>query len=293
MKKITLALFSAAMLAASALQAQKITLRFSPANGSRYDVATVTAMNIKQTVMGQPANADVNNTVAALYEIADAGADKNLTMTYGAVKTNMSFMGKDISIDSESPDTANAGNKMFRSIKGQKITATIASDGSVKKVEGFEAIKQQLNADNSPARQMTEEMFSDATIKSLLEQSLKMYPKEAVSAGSTWASTVQIEKPYKLTMQNNYTLKKTEGGKSFIDVTGKVGTNGATKMQQQGMEVEINLDGTVTGTLTMDNASGITDTSELTQLLKGTAKVQGMEVPMEITVKTTIDMKKL
>ncbi|MCF3111703.1 DUF6263 family protein [Niabella sp. CC-SYL272] len=290
MKKITLALFAVAASAVSLLHAQTVSLKFNPANGSRYDVINTNSLRMKQTFMGQVMNMDFSTISNMRYEIADAGAEKALTLTYGPVKTDISFAGQEMHIDSESPDTANAANKALRSIRGKKVKAFVAADGSVKKMEGWELVTDALGS-NKESQAMVAELFSEATIKSLLEQGFKMYPGEAVSAGSTWTSAIQLEKPYKLTMHNLYTLKKIEGGKSLISIDGKVGTGGVTKMEQQGMEVEINLDGTVSGTISMDNVTGITDTSTLVQQLKGTMKVQGMDVPMEATVETNIQMK--
>ncbi|SDB99803.1 DUF6263 family protein [Niabella drilacis] len=291
MKKTILALFCMAASAASMLHAQTVTLKFNPANGSRYDVINNNTISIQQTLMGQPVNMKFGSTVNMHYDIADAGADKDLTLTYGPSKMNIDFMGQELVMDSESPDTTNAANSMFRSIRGKKIKILIAADGTVKKTEGFEDLAGSINTSDSEAKKMAEELFSEATIKSLLEQSFKMYPKDPVSPGSTWTANIRIEKPYTLTLQNNYTLKKIENGKSLVTVAGKIGTDGLTKMMQQGMEMEINLDGTVAGTITMDNATGVTEVLNLVQQLKGIVKVQGMEVPMEATVDTKIGMQ--
>ncbi|MCD2425883.1 DUF6263 family protein [Niabella pedocola] len=290
MKKMALVLFAFTASAVSLLHAQTVTLKFNPANGSRYDVINTNILRMKQTLMGQVMNIDFSTTANMRYELADAGAEKTAIISYGAVKTDINFAGQELHIDSESPDTANAANNIFRSIRGKKVKAFIAADGTVTKMEGWEQLTEAMGADQE-SQAITGELFSEATIKSLLEQGFKMYPEKPVSAGSTWSSVIRIEKPYKLTMHNTYTLKKIEGGKSLISIDGKVGTNGVTKMEQQGMEVEVNLDGTVSGTISMDNATGITDTSNLVQQLKGTMKVQGMEVPMEATVETNLQMK--
>lgn len=289
MKKMILAL---CCIATSALHAQTVTLKFNPADGSGYDVVYTTEARMKQTIMGQPMDLSSKTTANMLYEIADAGAEKALTITYGAVKMQINLAGQEVRMDSESPDTANAANKTLRLLRGKKIRAFITTDGRVKKMEGWQGVTGALNSADEGSQAVADEVFSEATIKSLLEQGFQMYPKEPVSAGSTWSSVVRIEKPYKLALQNNYTLEKMEGGKSLIRINGKVGTNGSTKMELQGMEMEINLDGTVTGTLMMDNASGITDTFNQVLQLKGFMKVREMEVPMEGTVEIRTSMKK-
>ncbi len=292
MKTIALGLVCMVTSAISILHAQTVTLKFNPANGSRYDVSSTNNFSIKQTVMGQQIDMKFANTVNMRYDITDAGANKNLNLSYDSAKMSFQFMGQETVINSESADTANAANKMFRSIHGKKVNVLIAPDGTVKQAEGFDALTKGMATAGGETQKMADELFSEATVKSLLEQSFKMYPEGPVSPGSTWASDIQIEKPYKLILRNNYTLKKIAGGKSLISVAGKIDTQGFTKMQQQGMEMEINMTGTVTGTITMDNASGITDVSELRQQVNGTVKIQGMEVPMEATVETITDMRK-
>ena len=89
-----------------------------------------------------------------------------------------------------------------------------------------------------------------------------------------------------MTFQNNYTLSQIAGDQSTINVDGKVSTEGAAKFEQQGMSMEITLDGTNTGTLTVNNKTGIPESSDLVQHLKGKVTAMGQEIPIEIDIES-------
>ncbi|ANH82174.1 hypothetical protein A8C56_15430 [Niabella ginsenosidivorans] len=286
MKKTVILLSAAILLTGTSLYAQTITLKFNPDNGSKYQNTTTSQMKMNQTVMGQSMEIQTATHMDLQYAFTDAAPDKNLEITYDKMNMNMELMGQKMEFNSESADSANAGNKTFKAIKGSKINVVIGSDGSVKSVKGTDELAAKAGADNAQAKQLLKQLFSEAALKSSFEQSLKFYPNDPVKQGSTWALTTKVESPYNMTFQNNYTLSQINGDRSTINVDGKVSTEGAAKFEQQGMSMEITLDGTNTGTLMVNNKTGIPESSDLVQHLKGKVNAMGQEIPVEIDIES-------
>lgn len=287
MKKIALALIMA--FTGSLLNAQSITLKLNPDNGSKYDIVAENVSAISQEIMGQSVKIDEATLMDMEYAFKDEGADKLLSITFGDTKANITLMGQTTNLSSNTPDTSNEGNKALRSIKGSKISALIGTDGSVKKVMGGEALVEKTKGSDPVSGEILSELFSPENMKSLFEQNYKFFPAQAVKPGDSWSSTLELEKPYKMTSKSTYTLQKVEGGKSYINLKGLMGTEAPVKVEQQGMQIELSIEGSVTGTFIVDNKTGITESSVLKEDLKGTASVMGQAIPM--TIANTITMK--
>jgi hypothetical protein len=60
-----------------------------------------------------------------------------------------------------------------------------------------------------------------------------------------------------------------------------------------GTAMEGKISGTQTGTMTVDVKTGMPVASNLSQNMKGSIKVQGMEVQMELTAKTKTTVKEV
>lgn len=290
MKKIALALMMA--FTGYLANAQSVTLKLNPDNGSKYDIVAENVSAISQEIMGQTMKIDAATLMDMEYDFKNEGADKLLSITYGDTKADIAIMGQTMNLDSNSPDTSNDGNNVLRSIKGSKISALVGTDGSVKKVMGAEALVEKTKGGDPVSGQMLSELFSPENMKSLFEQNYKFYPTKAVKPGDSWSSTLELEKPYKMTSKSTYTLQKVEGGKSYIALKGSMGTDAPIKVEQQGMQIELSIEGPITGTLVVDNKTGITESSVLKQDMKGTASAMGQTIPMIIESTLTMKAKK-
>lgn len=242
--------------------------------------------------MGQTMEINSTSNTDLTYKIADAAPDKNLDITYNKINMTMEAMGQQMNFDSESADTTNQGSKAFRAVKGSKVTVLVGSDGTVKSVKGADKIAAKASAGNRQTQELLNRLFSESALKSSFEQLFKFYPHEPVKQGSTWTSTTKIASPYAMTLQNNYTLVKIDGDKSTLKIDGKAGTDGSVKFEQQGMTMDITLNGTSAGTMEIDNKTGMPENTDITQHLKGTVNAMGQEVPVEIHIESKSSVQK-
>lgn len=289
MKRITICLF--ALLLTGMLQAQTYKLSFNPANGDKYNIAGVTDMKLVQSIMGQDMEIKVKTDMGMAYDIAAAGENKSLKMTYDKIKMTMEMMGQEIVMDSDTPNDKES--KSLVALKGSSITAILKPNGEIIEIQGTEELAKKIGDISGQEKEAIKGFMSKDAIKSALEQSLRVYPDKPVAVGDTWAVTTLLESPYKLTSNNTYTLTKVEKNIGYLNVASKLTTNGAQPMQANGMEMTINLTGDSKGTLEIDINNGMPLTSSIDQNLKGKMEVMGQEVPISITTNSkTVTNKK-
>lgn len=263
-------------------------LKLNPANGSKYNVSGEANVAIKQSMMGQDMEIKMKYAENASYEMNKAGDDVSIKLTYTSVKVHMDMMGNAIDLDSESPDTTNDGNKYIRALKGSSLLITVTPKGEVKKIEGLDALSAKLENSVDPSKreqvkQMVGSFISEESIKSRIENSLKIYPSKPVKIGDTWTASTTMLKPYKTVTNNTFTLASVNGATAKITSTGTISTDGDQKMETNGMEMTVNLAGEQKGNADVEVATGILNNSESAQNIKGKMSVMGQEVPMEVT----------
>lgn len=282
MKKIIF--FAAILFFACNVYAQSYRLGFKPANGDKYSTSTNMNMKMVQNMMGQEMEIKMKTDVDMSYDVAAAGENRSLKMTYDRLKTNMEVMGQNIVMDSNDPDTTSPQNKVYASLKGAVITAIVKPNGEVVEVQGVDELSKKLGNRSEMEKEMAKSFTSKDALKSMMEQAFKFYPDKAVNVGDTWTVTSNLESPYKMTSTNTYTLLKAEKNTAYLAVAGKLTTNGAQKIESNGMEMNVDLTGDQKGTMEIDIATGMPLASAVTQNLKGKMEVMGQEVPMNITI---------
>ncbi|MFT4094584.1 MAG: DUF6263 family protein [Niabella sp.] len=96
-----------------------------------------------------------------------------------------------------------------------------------------------------------------------------------------------------LSSQNIYTLQKVEGKSAFINIVSTLATKEGTKMTYNGMEMNLDLNGDLSGTMEVDIETGMPVHSASIQHLKGNIEVQGQKIPMAMSGDMTMKFRKL
>jgi len=273
----------------------QIKLSFNPEMGKKYEYRVELAQDIKQNVMGQemPVKTEMNSTY--LMEIKNKTAQEiHVHFTYSDFKFLVSSSMMNSSYDSKKP-TENPSEidrmlgKMFSALIDKPFTVIFAPDGSVKSVTGMEAvIKNMLDAvsgDGQLGAQMGAQMsqqFNDESMKNMFGQSFNFYPDKAVKIGDSWDMKNSIlMNSMNLNINSNNTLKGINSNMATIEVAGDI------DMDVEGSK----LTGKQTGTMTIDTATGMPTTSDISQNMSGSIKAQGMEIQMEMITKTKTTAK--
>jgi hypothetical protein len=285
MKKILLFALLAAF--SGTAFSQVYNLQFNPKAGDKYDVTTETKSAIQQSVQGQDMTIKMNMTANMLYEMAKADDNAVLNWTYQKLGSEMEMMGQSITMSSEE-DTPES--KIFKALKGAKLSFVINKKGEVISVNGVDDLNTHLSNFSDQEKQALAAFINGENLKGSIEMEQKVFPNNPVKIGDTWTTTFEMKTLYKLTSTNTFKLVKVENNIAYIEFTGTISTGEAQATTIQGMEANITLSGDAKGTLQMDMATGMVTTSEGSQTMKGKVEVMGMEIPMTVTtvVKTTI-----
>jgi hypothetical protein len=277
----------------------QIKLSYKPKKGSTYEHKSEMTMSIKQNVMGQEINMEMEMDVTYLMEIkSKTSQETHVQLTYKdfvyIVSSPMMSMGYDSKNPVENPSEMDIMlDKMFRNVAGSTFTLVINPDGSVKSVSGMDAIREKIlksiSGDGQLAQQIAGQMvgqqFDDQSMKSTFDHSFKIYPDRAVKAGDSWNSkNATVMSGMAANITTTYTLKEVSKKKADVVLSSEV-----EMLPSETMEGKIT--GTQTGTMLLDTDTGISSISEITQNMKGAVTTMGMEIEMEINSKSKITTK--
>ncbi|MBN9295700.1 MAG: hypothetical protein J0I41_01760 [Filimonas sp.] len=302
MKKTNNFLFLFAAFAALLLSACKgggsYDLKFNPAAGSKYKYTVTMNQKLQQTVQGQTKDMDNATEIYATYEVqAGSGTDKVLKLTYDRFKGTASGMTFDTDVADSAGTSGNPMSAIFSSMKGQSISMTVSAKGEVKEVKGVEELLDKMVA-NMPGDSATKPMMKENIkklmgedyMKSMMEQSFKIYPAGAVKIGDNWKTDMEMKNGIALKLANTFTLKSVENNVAKLDVKSDISSG---SMEMMGMKIETDLKGTQTGTFDLDVPTGMATSGDITQEISGNMKVMGMEMPMKIQTKMKISCVKI
>ncbi|GAB3421463.1 DUF6263 family protein [Niabella aquatica] len=274
-------------LSGTAYGQKTYTLKFNPANGSKYEAVTSMKTKTFQNVMGQDMELNMDYDINMSYSIAAAGPNKKLSMTYNRLKMSMDVMSQKVHMDSDDPDSSNAASQAFRALKGQTVGVVLAPDGKVLTIDGTEEIMQKLGEDEMQKQTMKGILGEDA-MKNLMGQAFGFYPDQPVKEGDSWTSTITLKTPYTISATSTYTLTKVEGAKALIHTASTLKTDSTSKMTVNGIEMDLDLTGEVSGHTEVDLATGMPLITTTKQTLKGNIEVRGQKIPMASNIDTEI-----
>ncbi|MGC4233130.1 MAG: DUF6263 family protein [Niabella sp.] len=291
MKSVFISIAVALLLSCPAYGQKTYALKFNPANGSKYEALTSMKTKTFQNVLDQDVEFNMDYDINMSYHITAEGPNKKLDMTYERLKMRMDFMGQAVNMDSNDTDSSNIASKAFRTLKGQTIGVVLDPAGKVVRIEDPEQILQKIGADEMQ-RQTIQGVLGEDAMKNLIEQSFGFYPEKPVKVGDSWTSTFTLKSPYIISATNTYTLSKVEGTKAFINTVSSLKTDSTAKMASNGIEMQLDLTGEVTGNTEVDIETGMPLITTVRQTLKGNIEVQGQKVPMASGIDTRITVTK-
>lgn len=274
----------------------QVKLAFNPAKGVKYEYSMEILSTISQDIMGQSMNVESNMTMIYEMKVTDKTASGvKVDMKYVAASMEVVNPMMNMNYDSRKPEAASGEGadmlaKIFGSLIDKSFQMEVKPDGTVTSVTGMDAIidamVENMGATAEQAAAMKEQMaeqFGEEGIRKSFEQGFKIYPEGAVKVGDSWEKTLSTSLMGGVDMEikANYTLKSADGKAALVDLKSTVsGFNGS-------------LSGTQNGTLEFDVKTGLPMKSNSVQEIKGTISMQGMEIPMELNVKTNLTVKKI
>ncbi|MDJ0363796.1 DUF6263 family protein [Hymenobacter sp. H14-R3] len=257
---------------------EAVNLKFNFAPGSKFTYAVESDQQIDAP--GQKIGQSI--TMVSSYAVrAGAGTSKNLTVSYDRIAMKMETMGHKLAYDSNDPGTKSSPLATMGGLVGKSFEATLTDEGKVTAIKGAEAL---VNGTVDPAspnaaamRAQLNKSLNDSTLRGDMEQSFYIYPGHAVKPGDTWSRTIKLAVgPLSIRAASIYKLTSMSAGVAHLGIISKLEGQGAMDM-----------DGTQTGTMDVELATGMLLDSKIAQTLTSKAGAPTAKITTTIHITGT------
>jgi hypothetical protein len=279
MIKRTFLLLGTGITITVAVQAQKITV----VKGQKLE--TVSNMKTSASIEMAGQSIEFNNETVAtakveLKDVTSTGFVFGNTTTH--LVTHVTAMGQDMNFDSDKKEDMDG--QMGEAMKG---TINKEQEIQVDKQGKITDMSLDSSAGGAGMGQMMN-MFG-GMMKGQAYPLLVQLPGHSVKTGDSW--TDSTGSPATMKLITTWTVKdmnKDEVVLSFIAAMAKKGT-----IEQQGMQIDMDMTGTIKGESTFETATGLLLKSNSTADAKGNMGVMGQSAPMTMTMTAGTTAKKL
>jgi len=294
--------------------AEKIDLKLNLQEGQKYGMKSTVDQKVTQTVMGQQQTINQNMTFGIISEVLaiDANGIIALKATYNQIQVKMDGPMGLIEYDSTKPPTdvnnpqAKTMVAMWSAMAGESFTMDLTPKGKIVGIQDYdkmwERMMEKVTGDNPNMAQAMKDMIKNFAgedrIKEMGGEMMTSFPDEPVAIGDMWYDITSIEVGFPLYLDVTYILKDRKDGIAFIDVISKMdmGDQDSKLIEMEGMKMNMQMTGTQTGTVEVDEATGWMIKSNINQNFSGAVKIapnkqmpNGMSIPMTIQSKITVE----
>ena len=299
--------------------AEKIDLRLNLKKGQKFGMKLTVGQKISQTVDGQEQKINQNVIFGTISEVlaVDSGIIA-LKATYSHIQTKMDGPMGLIEYDSTKPpvdpNTLDPQGKMmtamWSAMAGQSFIMDLTPTGEIIGVKDFdkmwERMMEEMAGDDPQMGQAMKDMMKKLVSEDALKQSggdmMMRFLDEPVAIGDMWYDMVSLDLGFPIDIDAAYILKNRKDGIAFIDVVSKMdmGDKDSKLIEIEGMKMNMQLSGTLTGTSEIDETTGWILRSKIEQNFFGVVKIapnehmpDGMSIPMTIQSTSTIEPMEL
>lgn len=290
--------------ARASAQDEKLDLRLRLKEGQTYRVKTTVEQKINQTGGGGKQQA-TEQSFAVTYAMAVGGVgadgDMKVATKYEAVRFRQKGPAGAVEYDSaKEPKQVPQAARPFAALVGLGFTSTITPGGKVTAVEGmgamFDGMLKKLDlppgAQRDTVRKVLAEQFGEEAMKQNLQNLFAIYPDDPVAVGDSWRRRVVVSKGFPVVIDATYTLKGRDAGVATVEVKASLSPNESAGPVELGTgKMSYDLEGELSGTARVDEATGWTKSLATTQLMSGTLRFQGAGGVPEVVSPVTIDEK--
>lgn len=266
-----------------------------------YRLRVIIDQQIEQEVLGE--SISLNQSIGMEYRYDVTAIDDDGIATVDVIYDWLSYEQSggpagDVSYDSDNPpDEINPLALGYAGLVNQGFSMKMTPTGQVIEVTGIDAmldsLLSQLDMPSGPEAdailESVRSQFGEEAMTSTLEQITNIYPDGPIEVGDSWSRTFTVDTGFPMIMENDWVLIGRDAGLAEIAVETRVLPNpDASGFEMGGFELTYELEGSQSGTAVIDEASGWTIASELTQIFDGDLTAEGMTIPMSIV--STISM---
>lgn len=280
-------IFIALLFLVGSVQAKSALLRLNLKKGTVYEMNMTSNSAIEQEMMGQNMKINQKLEMNFSYLVTDVLPNKNFRIEYALanMKMNMNVNGNEMSFDSQSDDQSNPVNSILKKLADMKIAFEITPTGQVEHFEGIDNFIKQFSGNMQAAQAL--QMFSNPdNLNSFIGQTFNYLPEKKVKVGDKWTSEFKIP----MLMNTATTLNFEVAGisRDVVNLNVASDVNAETPIEQNGMKINMKMNGTQTGTMAINPEDGWLTSSDMTQNfdmkmnMKNPQNNEDMEIPMKI-----------
>lgn len=273
------------------IHAKTVLLRFNLQKGTTYSMTMDMTTGVDQSMMGQNIKIDQKVKLVLNWKVLDVTPEKHFLIEYSIEKIslNMNVNGQDVVLDSDNPDQNNPGAEALKNLKDLKFQAEMTDMGKVVKITGLEALAAKF-AGNQTLAQSLQMFSSEQSMESFFGQTFNYFPEKEVGIGDKWTASINLASIMNMAINMDFEVADVKDDQVILNVNSS--TKADTQIEQSGMKIQVKLDGTQTGTMTINPKDGWIDQSNLNQQfminlkMKNPQSGEDMEIPMKMNATT-------
>ncbi len=277
--------------AAARANAADTTLRWKFVAGQKFVYGMIQKTAITSHAMDKKVEMTITQTMDMSWEIKSVGTDGTAEMvqTIDRIKLDMSGPAGNLALDTadaqDPQGVPEQMSKLIRAMAGAPFTAKVSRRGEFLDVK----LPPKLLKAFEEAGPMATMFGGDDGLKKLFEQSMLVFPEEAISQGKSWKGVRKMPMPLgSMVINMTYTLLAPEGSDQKIGVDAKI-------------EIEANKDAPVElkvtaqemkGHYRFDNTAGILKSTDVVQKMTMTVNANGQQIDQDVESTVKLDLKK-
>ncbi len=275
------------LFASFVANAQNVPKKVSLAKGQQYEQVSLVNMNISQEMMGQVMEMKMESTTNNVVEVKEASNNSYLVAnTMKRMQMNMTGV-QEVKFDSDKKEDMDS--QMGEALKdkiGKTSELVLNSQGIITEVKNKPAKDDAAVAGGMMGNMLGQDGSEEKEGANF--SALANLPVKGAKVGESWTDSV-VDKDIKVF--TTYTLKEIKGKDGVVSMSGNMNVN--RDMEQQGMTLQISMQGTILGEYIFDVATGIIKSKKANTKATGTVEAMGQSIPMTIdtTVTSTISKK--
>ena len=275
-------------LNASAQDRGLLELNLNLKAGSSYLCIMELNQNITQTTGGHDQTLKQELLMSWRYDVIgrNDNGDMDIKLTYTRIKVKQDFGFQSSEYDSDSPpDYIEPSMRGYGAVVGSDLGVRMGKKGHVMELQGVDSMLDKMIEDldlpDSPDKKemiaMMRSQFGEDAIRQALEQITGFYPESPVKPGDRWTSETLVSAGFPMKVVDNYTLRSRKNGVANIEVSSVITSSPDSEGAQMGpVRIFYDIAGSHSGSIEVDESTGLPIRSEIDMSLSGTVRASGI-----------------